>query len=364
MKTRETYTAVVVNGNQSQLVMLSGILQQDGLQVTSYENAEDALVLMNSQVDEKGPPDVIVTDLYTPGLDGWRFCRLLRSMEYPAFNSTSILVTSPALSGADPREVLSSLDANEFLTAPDDPSGLLSKVRKLLQRQQPQIDATVLVVNSDEERGATLKDAFQNRGYQVDLAGTAGEVEQRLEICAPDFAVLFPNLEDTTPGELLERVKTQGPANIVILVTEETDTQRSVELVKKGADGFVREPLNVEHLIDLCSRTSRERSLIQAEELLGERTNQLQLSEVKQQLLFDSISDPILALSGNLTVLYCDDFYSKLAGKTTKELVGTNLEVLMPHGGGDWMRDLLSQTLYAGSTQEGGGTLWGAATST
>ena len=88
---------------------------------------------------------------------------------------------------------------------------------------------------------------------------------------------------------------------------------------------------------------------------MGERTNQLRLSEVKQQLLLDSISDPILALSGNLTVLYCDDFYGKLAGKTTKELVGTNLEVLMPHGGGDWMRDLLSQTLYAGSTQEGGG---------
>jgi len=39
LKTRETYTAVVVNGNRSQLVMLSGILQQGGLQVTSYENA-------------------------------------------------------------------------------------------------------------------------------------------------------------------------------------------------------------------------------------------------------------------------------------------------------------------------------------
>jgi len=140
--------------------------------------------------------------------------RLFRSMEYPAFNSTPILVTSPALSGADPQEVLSSLDANEFLTAPYDPSALLSKVRNLLQWQQPQIDATVLAVNSDEERGATLKDAFQNRGYQVDLAGTAGEVEQRLEICAPDFAVVFPNLDDTTPGELLEGVKTQGPATI------------------------------------------------------------------------------------------------------------------------------------------------------
>ena len=48
LKTRETYPTMVVNGDQSHLVMLSRILQQDGLQVTSYENAEDKLVLMNS----------------------------------------------------------------------------------------------------------------------------------------------------------------------------------------------------------------------------------------------------------------------------------------------------------------------------
>lgn len=66
MKTQETYTAVVVNGNQSQLVVLSGILQQDGLQVTSYENVEDALVLMNSQVDEKGPLDVLLPTYTRP----------------------------------------------------------------------------------------------------------------------------------------------------------------------------------------------------------------------------------------------------------------------------------------------------------
>ena len=161
--------------------------------------------------------------------------------------------------------------------------------------------------------------------------------------------MIFPNLDDTPPGQLLEKIKTHDPATIVILVTTDTDTQRSVDLVKKGADGFVREPLNVEHLIDLCSRNTRERSLIQVEDLLGDRTKELRQSEVKQQLLLDSVSDPILALSSNLTVLYCNDFYGNLAGKTSKELVGANLEVLMPQPGGDWIRELFSQTLYAGS---------------
>ena len=357
VKSRETRTAVVVNGDQSQLLLLSGILRQDGLQVTQYENAEDALALITSQAEEQGLPGVIVTDLYTPGLDGWRFCRLLRSVEYAAFNTTPILITSPALSGADPQEIISSLGANGFLTDPYTPADLRSKGRKLLQRHDTQDRLTVLVVTSDEQRGLGLKDAFQSHNYRVDLAGTGKEVEQRLEACPPDLAVIFPNLDDTPPGQLLEKIKTHDPATIVILVTTDTDTQRSVDLVKKGADGFVREPLNVEHLIDLCSRNTRERSLIQVEDLLGERTKELRQSEVKQQLLLDSVSDPILALSSNLTVLYCNDFYGNLAGKTSKELVGANLEVLMPQPGGDWIRELFSQTLYAGSVQEGEGSL-------
>lgn len=134
MKARETCTAVLVNGDQSQRALLSGILQQDGLQVTSFQNAEDALALMNAQVAEKGPPDVIVTDLYAPGLDGWQFCKSLRSVEYPSFNATPILITSPDSSGANSQEIISSLGANGLLTAPYTPADLRSKVRKLLHR--------------------------------------------------------------------------------------------------------------------------------------------------------------------------------------------------------------------------------------
>ncbi len=300
---------------------------------------------------------MIVTDLYTPGLDGWQFCHLLRSMEYPSFNATPILITSPDSSKADAREVISSLGANGFLAAPYTPSALRSEARKLMRRQEIQDTATVLIVTSDQDRGMTLRTTFEDHGYHVDLAKTEKEVEHSLDNHAPDLAVIFPNLEDTHPSQLLGRIKTQGPATIVLLVSADTDTQRSVELMKKGVDGFVREPLNVEHLIDLCSRTRRERALVQVEELLGERTKELRLSEVKQQILLDSISDPILTLSGNLTVLYCNDFYGAMAGRTTKELVGANLEVLMPHRGGDWMRDLFSKTLYEGAAQEGEGSL-------
>ena len=50
-------------------------------------------------MDPHRPPDIVITDLYMKGIDGWRFCRLLRSEEYKRFNRVPILVVSATFSG-------------------------------------------------------------------------------------------------------------------------------------------------------------------------------------------------------------------------------------------------------------------------
>ncbi|MBM4341670.1 MAG: response regulator, partial [Deltaproteobacteria bacterium] len=65
-------TAVVVNDDTTQLGILSGLARKAGLEPLSFTGAEAALAAMKPE----DPPDIIVTDLYMPGLDGWRFCRL------------------------------------------------------------------------------------------------------------------------------------------------------------------------------------------------------------------------------------------------------------------------------------------------
>jgi len=71
-------TAIVVNHNATQCILLSRLLGTIGLEVRSFEGAEAALLSM----DRARPLVLIVTDLYMPGIDGWRFCRLLRSPEH------------------------------------------------------------------------------------------------------------------------------------------------------------------------------------------------------------------------------------------------------------------------------------------
>jgi DNA-binding response OmpR family regulator len=80
-----------------------------------------------------------------PGIDGWRFCRLLRSPEFAAFNKTPILVISATFSGENLQEVCAASGANAFLPLPVDGSLLLRRVRALLTGQT-RIDLTRILV--------------------------------------------------------------------------------------------------------------------------------------------------------------------------------------------------------------------------
>ena len=94
-------TALIVNDDPIQLRVAAEILARDGFEALSCRGAEEAL----NRLGERGNVDLIVTDLYMPGIDGWRLCRLLRSTAYAAFNNIPILVASATFSGSEADEV-------------------------------------------------------------------------------------------------------------------------------------------------------------------------------------------------------------------------------------------------------------------
>ena len=106
--------AVVVNDDPTQLNVLALFLRKAGLEPRAFSSAQAALVAMSAcagsaDKDIGRLPAIIVTDLYMPGIDGWRFCRLLRSPEYAAFNQVPILVVSATFSGAEASRIAADL---------------------------------------------------------------------------------------------------------------------------------------------------------------------------------------------------------------------------------------------------------------
>ena len=83
-------TAIVVNDDPVQLRLTTSVLRKEGLRVFPLLNAVEALQLIN----QRHQVDIIITDLHMPSIDGWRFCRLLRSSDYPGLNHVPILVAA------------------------------------------------------------------------------------------------------------------------------------------------------------------------------------------------------------------------------------------------------------------------------
>ena len=73
---------IVVNDDPAQLRMAGLLIEKEGYKAILCNGAEEALGILQKE----GPPDLIITDLYMPGINGWRLCHLLRSPAFPDVN--------------------------------------------------------------------------------------------------------------------------------------------------------------------------------------------------------------------------------------------------------------------------------------
>jgi len=141
--------AVIVNDDATQLKLLSGLVRKAGLEPRVFTRAEAALIALSSSADN--PPALIVTDLYMPGIDGWQFCRLLRSPDYKAFNKVPILVISATFSGEQSSRIAADLGAEAFLSSPVDGERFCEQVQAILSGKQLRHPLRVLIVDDSAE---------------------------------------------------------------------------------------------------------------------------------------------------------------------------------------------------------------------
>jgi two-component system, cell cycle sensor histidine kinase and response regulator CckA len=285
--------SVVVNDDLTQRQLLAGLLQKEGLEVQTFENAETALESMKHSLT----PQLIVTDLYMPGIDGWRFCRLLRSPEYVEFNQVPVLVVSATYSGEETTRITTELGANAFLPMPIDVQKFIEQVRALLKSEKTQDVLKVLVVENDPILSTKLVEAFHAHGYQAHTAFTYQESLDRIGQTAYDVAVLAYHLPDGLGDTLLERMQKKDPDCVCIMMTFDPQPQLALTWMKMGAAAYLRKPFEPEYLIVQCERARRERSLLRIQGLLEIRTRQLRESEKRYRALFEQSPDGVVILN-------------------------------------------------------------------
>ncbi len=313
-----TALAFVVNDDQTQLTLLTGLLRKEGLDVQSFASATAALAaLEHSRV-----PDLIVTDLYMPGIDGWRFCRLLRSADYPACNQVPILVVSATYAGDEADRITADLGANGFLPSPVEGRGFLAMVRSLLAGEQTKQALRVLIVEDNPVQAKLLWTTFADHGYQTDAAATVAAAVEAFSAEIYDLAILDYHLPDGDGGMLLGRLKEMQSHCVFLMMTAESSPELALDMMQRGAAAFLRKPFNPAYLIEIAIRAQRERTLLRVEDLLETRTRELRASEERFRSIAQNAFDLVALLDDQGRYLFCNDAYRTILGHESEALIG------------------------------------------
>ncbi len=124
---------LIVEDSATQAEELRYLLEKREFSVIAASNGKEALAAM----DERRP-DVVISDIMMPEMDGYELCRQIRSDARFA-HTPVVLVTSLS----DPRDVIKGLEcgANNFIVKPYDEQYLVSRVRYLLANMELRKDA-------------------------------------------------------------------------------------------------------------------------------------------------------------------------------------------------------------------------------
>lgn len=278
---------IVVNDDVTQLRIFVGLLSKHGYTTEGFSEVTTALERMEAE----GAPDLIITDLYMPGIDGWRFCRLLRSPEYAALNQTPILVNSATFTGRDAEKITAELGANAFLPSPVRGAELLQRVQQLLTRRAPLPLPRVLIVEDDPDIASVLESIYRVHGYHADAVASGSAARGKFAAIPYDLAVIDYHLPDLLGDCLLREFQVLRPDAVYIMTTGDMQPRLAVEWMKLGASAYVHKPFDPDYLYAVSENARRERALLRIPALLEDRTQELRKSEalLAQAQKMDSI---------------------------------------------------------------------------
>ena len=119
-------TILVVEDEQAILEIITLFLEDEGYQVLQALNSKAALSLL-----EEARPDLIISDIRMPGMDGFALCEEVRAN--PDFSQLPFIFLTGKDERADVRRGMG-LGADDYLTKPFEPEELLSAVQVRLAR--------------------------------------------------------------------------------------------------------------------------------------------------------------------------------------------------------------------------------------
>src|SRR5688572_19141394 len=202
---------LVVDDQRTNAEMVAGLLRNLGYEIDIAQDGAEALRLVDAQA-----PDLVVSDILMPGMDGYELCRRLRANSATALLPV-ILVTSAEAQSERIKGV--EAGADDFIAKPVNWPELFARVKRLLQVKalqdeiknlNEQLAARVREQVMQLERLSRMKRFFSKDVAEAIVAGGEGLLEpHRREITAVflDLRGFTAFTDRADPDEVLELLR-------------------------------------------------------------------------------------------------------------------------------------------------------------
>jgi signal transduction histidine kinase/CheY-like chemotaxis protein/HPt (histidine-containing phosphotransfer) domain-containing protein len=251
----EALRVLVVDDHATNVRVLTRQLQLWGMQVFSAESGHEAL----EWLEQAAPPDVIVTDMHMPEMDGVQFARtvretpsiarvplvLLSSGFMPAGDATAQLFNARLLKPARQNQlfetILRCVSADEAATGKTSP--LVPEVRK---------NATVLVADDNAVNLKVACAILLKLGYEVRTATDGREAVEAVAHAAAngqriDAILMDVNMPDVDGLQATRQIQAARgrAAPPIIAVTAAASAEDRLRCEEAGMDDYLTKPLQV-----------------------------------------------------------------------------------------------------------------------
>lgn len=319
---------LIVNNDPRALTAIATSLTTAGLNgLICVDSAQKALRVLRQQ-----NIDVLIADVDTADLDGWRLSRLVRSgiLQCRAYMPIIIIARTWC-------ERIAEVTAREYginqLLPLDHISQLPALVIQLAHCAQNNSPKPRLLVVEDEPDTADLIRRVLAPAFDIEVAteGDAGLAawKQRNH----DLVLLDVMLPKLSGRDILIEIQNIDANQPVVIMTAHTTIDQAEELMLLGAVDFLPKPFRAEQLRKVCDIAIHRDDFLVSNAQFAARVKSLQERELAYRQLYenhhqllDDLQSVVMELDADFTICYLNRAWETMMGYPIDDCVGKLLD--------------------------------------
>jgi DNA-binding response OmpR family regulator len=232
------------------------ILEDEGFDVISAHDGAEAV-----QIAHAKSPDLVITDVEMPKLDGYGVCKAIKAD--PVTAHVPVMICSSLGEAADLERGFDA-GADDYLVKPVMPEELQTRVRALVQGSLPASRERVLVVDDSPAQRHYVADCLARQGFEVATAEDGKQALAKAQAWRPALVVSDYEMPVMTGFELVHALrKDRELRQIPVIMLTARDSKRDMAQMRAaGATGYLVKPFSQDKCVAMVERTLAERRLL------------------------------------------------------------------------------------------------------